>query len=365
VAQLGVVVMACVLVGACGGNAPPPPCSGVKTAAAAAACAGIAGMYKAAKAEGQLNVIALPRNWVNYGAIIDAFQAKYPGINVNSTTPNAVSQEEIDAINKGGAGAPDVVDLALKVAVTNASLFAPYKVATWDEIPPALKSATGVWVSSYGGFMSVGYDSAKVPGGTIESLADLLGPGFKGKVTLPGDPTQSNQALNGVILASIASGGSVDEVNKGVDFFHRLKVAGNFAPGTGTSASVKSGQTSVLIEWDYVSANHIKDVPGWRIFAPSNANVGGYYTQAINKAARHPAAARLWEEFLFSDAGQSLWLKGGLHPVRQSALVNSGQVDAFTLAALLQVKGKVWFPSAEQQAAASVYLTSNWSKAIA
>jgi putative spermidine/putrescine transport system substrate-binding protein len=359
--------MAIVLVGACSNNssAPPPPCGGIKTATSAADCGGIAKLYALAKAEGQLNVIALAPDWANYGAIIEAFKAKYPGINVNSINPNAVSQEEIDAINRPAkSGGPDVVDLNLKVATANASLFAPYRVATWEDIPTGLKSATGVWVSSYGGYMGIGYDPTKVPGGTIEAITDLLAPALKGKVALAGDPTSSNQALNGVMMAAIANGGSIDDVSKGVDFFRKLKTAGHFMPGTGTSTTIKSGQTSVLIEWDYLSLSHSKDVSGWRIFEPTNSVVGGYYTQAINKAAPHPAAARLWEEFLFSDAGQNLWLKGGVHPVRQTALERSGQIDAFAAAALPQVKGKVWFPTAEQQAAASAYLASNWSKAI-
>ena len=44
----------------------------------------LAGLEAAAKAEGALNVIALPRDWANYGAVIDAFAAKYPETARNS-----------------------------------------------------------------------------------------------------------------------------------------------------------------------------------------------------------------------------------------------------------------------------------------
>src|SRR6266513_1725485 len=44
--------------------------------------------------------------------------------------------------------------------------------------------------------------------------------GFKAKVALAGDPTKSNQGLNGVIMASVANGGSLDDVSKGVDRGH-------------------------------------------------------------------------------------------------------------------------------------------------
>jgi len=43
-------------------------------------------LIAAAKAEGQLTVIALARNWCGYGPIIDAFKAKY-GIKVNELNP--------------------------------------------------------------------------------------------------------------------------------------------------------------------------------------------------------------------------------------------------------------------------------------
>ncbi|HLQ15338.1 MAG TPA: ABC transporter substrate-binding protein [Candidatus Eisenbacteria bacterium] len=357
-------VVTCVLVGACGGSA-NEKVSCAKAATSATACGSIAGLYAAAKAEGQVNVIGLAPDWVNYGAIIENFKVAFPGIQVNSANPNAFSQEEIDAVKVRGSGAPDVVDLGLKVALANDSLFAPYKVASWDDIPASLKAPTGAWFSSYGGYMGIGYDSARVPGGTITSVSDLLGPGYKGRVALPGDPTKSNQALNALIMASVANGGSIDDVSKGVDFFHRLKVAGNFVPGAATIATVKSGKASVLFEWDYVSAPHVKDVSGWSIFVPSNAIIGGYYTQAVNKAAPHPAAARLWEEYLFSDLGQSLWLKGGAHPVRQAAMEKSGQIDANATAALPRVKGTVSFPTGEQQAAAATYALSHWSQAIA
>ncbi|GAC1507946.1 MAG: extracellular solute-binding protein [Candidatus Dormibacteraceae bacterium] len=364
VRQIGLAVMAFVVVGACGGTTSTSSSCAAKTATSAADCGGIDGLYTAAKAEGQLNVIALPPDWANYGAIIDAFKAKYPGIKINSANPNGSSQEEVDAIKQlaGTSSAPDVVDVGMKVMLANLALFTPYKVATWNDILPAQKESTGLWFQDYGGFMGIGYDPSKVP--AISSFSDLLGPKFKSSVALSGDPTKSNQALNGLIMASVANGGSVDDVSKGVDFFHQLKVAGNYVPVIGTAATVKSGQTSVLFEWDYLSTSHGKDVSGWKIFVPANATIGGYYAQGINKAAPHPAAARLWEEFLYSDAGQTLYLKGGARPVRQAAMEKSGKVDAAAAAALPKVSGTPLFPTTDQQTAAGAYVSANWAKAI-
>jgi putative spermidine/putrescine transport system substrate-binding protein len=250
----------------------------------------------------------------------------------------------------------------LKYALANTKLFASYKVATWNDIPAAQKEATGLWFMDYGGYMGIGYDPSKVP--AITSLNDLLGKDFKSKVALSGDPLKSNQAVNGILMASLGNGGSADDVKPGVDFFGKLNKAGNYVPVTGTPATVKSGQTPVLFEWDYLSSSHGKDVAGWKIFTPPNAVLGNYYTQAINKQAPHPAAARLWEEYLFSDEGQNNWLKGGARPVRQAAMEKSGKLDAAAAAALPKVTGTPVFPTADQQTAAGAYISANWAKAV-
>jgi putative spermidine/putrescine transport system substrate-binding protein len=149
-----------------------------------------------------------------------------------------------------------------------------------------------------------------------------------------------------------------------VDFFHQLKVKGNFTPVQATTATVKQGQTPVVFDWDYLSAAHGTDVPSWKIFVPSNAILGGYYAQAINKNAPHPAAARLWEEYLYSDEGQNLWLKGLARPVRMPAMQSSGKVDSAAAAKLPPVNGTPVFPTDAQGTKAKEYLATHWAQAI-
>jgi putative spermidine/putrescine transport system substrate-binding protein len=319
------------------------------------------GLVKAAQDEGTLNVIALPPTWANYGNIIKAFEDKYK-IKVKSDQPDAASQDEINAANqlKGTDRAPDVFDVGQSVALANTSLFAPYKVSTWDDIPADFKDANGAWTNDYGGYMSIGYDSKKVP--DITSLNDLLGKAFKGKVALNGDPTQAGAAFSGVMMASIANGGSADDIKPGVDFFGKLKKAGNFLPVDPTASTIESGQTPVVFDWDYLNAAETAKLPSWKVFVPNDALVAGYYYQAINKDAPHPAAARLWEEFLYSDDGQNLWLAGGARPVRADAMATAGTIDKAKLDALPKVTGTGVIPTTEQNAKAAEYLSANWAK---
>ena len=336
------------------------------TATSAQAGGGLKALIAAAKKEGTLNVIALPPLWANYGNIIKQFEKQY-GIKVNSANPNGSSQDEINAVKQenGTAAAPDVLDVGMAVALVNTSLFAPYHVSTWTDIPASQKEPTGLWVQDYGGYMSVGYDSAKF--GTVTSLSDLLKPKFKHTVALNGNPTAANAALNGVMMANLALGGTADNIAPGVSFFHKLKAAGNFSPVQATNTTVKSGQTEVVLNWDYLNTASVVGSPSWKVFIPSNAVLGGYYAQAINKNAPHPAAARLWEEFLYSQAatgGQNLWLEGGARPVEQPTMASNGTINTAAAAKLPAVSGTPVFLSAKQATDAATYLTANWANAI-
>ncbi|HEY5184177.1 MAG TPA: ABC transporter substrate-binding protein [Actinomycetes bacterium] len=367
-ALTGIVALALVVTGCSSSSGGSSSSSGTDwaTTTSAAAGGGMDALVAAAKKEGTLNVIALPPTWANYGAIISAFTAKY-GIKVNSANPNGSSQEEVNAVKQqaGTAAAPDVLDIGMSVALANTSLLAPYKVATWNDIPSAQVEPTGLWFQDYGGYMAIGYDSAKF--GTISSINDLMGSKFKNAIALNGNPTQANAALNGVMMANLAVGGTLDDIAKGVDFFHQLKQAGNFVPVQATTATVKAGTTPVVFDWDYLNATHGADVPSWKLFIPSNAILGGYYAQAINKQAPHPAAARLWEEFLYSQdpqGGQNLWLQGGARPVEMPAMIANKSIDTAAAAKLPQAAGSAVFMSADQASAASAYLAKNWASAI-
>ena len=325
-------------------------------------------LVTAAKKEGTLNVIALPANWANYGTIIKDFTAKY-GIKVNSIAPTDSSAQEVTQIEqkKGTSLAADVLDVGGSVATASTSLFAPYEVATWSSIPAGLKDSNGLYVGDYGGYMSVGYDSAKF--GSITSLSQLLGPKFKNAVALNGNPTQANAALNGVMMASLAEGGSAGDISAGVNFFHRLKVAGNFNATQATAATIKAGTTPVVFNWDYLNTASVVGQPAstWKVFIPANATLGGFYYQAVNKDAPHPAAARLWEEFLFSQdavGGQNLWLVGGARPAEQIAMTSNGSISKSAAAALPPVAGTPIFMTQAQATAAATYLAANWPKAI-
>jgi putative spermidine/putrescine transport system substrate-binding protein len=353
-----------------GGSNSTPAAGGTgwATATSAQAGGGFDALVAAAKAEGQLNVIALPPDWANYGAVIKTFGDKY-GITVNSANPEGSSQDEINAVQQLGTQdrAPDVLDLGQSFATGNTPLFAPYQVQTWDSIPAGNKDAGGAWVNDYGGFMSIGCNAKLVPV-CPTTFADLAKPEYSGKVALNGDPTQAAAAFAGVWAGALANGGSLDDIAPGLAYWGKLAKGGNLLKVDPTPATIESGQTPIVLDWDYLNvaqADKVKASFEWKVAVPSDGLFAQYYTQAINKNAPHPAAARLWQEFLYSDEGQNLWLAGKARPVRLEPMTQAGTVDQGLAAALPPVSGEPKFPTQAQTDAAQKAVAEGWSGATA
>ncbi|ROR80626.1 putative spermidine/putrescine transport system substrate-binding protein [Plantibacter flavus] len=365
---LAIVALAATALTACSAGADTGAGSDVdaKQATSAEDFGGMDALVEAAKAEGQLNVIALPDTWANYGKIISAFEDKYD-ITVNSADPDVSSAEEITAAKnqQGQDTAPDVFDLGSAVALDNLDQFAPYQVANWDDIPEGSKEKTGLWVYDYTGLVSIGYDADAVP--APKSLDDLLGSEFAGKVALNGDPTQAGAAAAGVYLAALQSGGSADDIQPGVDFFQKLNQAGNFLPLDPTPATIASGETPVVIDWSYnnlAAATENEGQRNWKTTVLPGSAVGSYYNQAVNVDAPHPAAARLWQEFIFSPEAQNLYLAAGAYPSTLAAMVEADTVDQQALDAVGEMPADLVQFTPEQTEQATSLLAEKWAAAI-
>jgi putative spermidine/putrescine transport system substrate-binding protein len=330
----------------------------------------LADLIAKAKKEGHLNVIALPPDWSNYGEIITTFQKKY-GIKITSASPEASSGDEIQAIIslKGQSRAPDVVDVGPSFAISGTAqgLYAKYKVANFATIPRSMKDTRGFWTGDYWGVIAFGANTDVVKN-VPQTWSDLLKPEYKNKVALNDDPRKANAAFSGVYAASLANGGSLSDIGPGIDFFARLAKAGNFVPINVTGQTVASGQTPITIDWDYLQFGYTKTYQGvtWKVAVPKTGVYGGYYCQAINATAPHPNAARLWEEFLYSDQGQLLWLKGYAHPARFADMAKRKVIPAALVNALPDPSAYagVKFASLGQITKAKTQLAAEWGPKV-
>ena len=347
---------------------------GGDTTTTAAAGGEMDALIAAAQAEGTITTIALPRDWCNYGGVIDTFTEKY-GLEYNGLAPDAGSADELEAIraNQGSAGpqAPDVVDIGLAFGpqAKDEGLLQPYMVSTWDSIPEDAKDAEGYWYGDYYGVLAFEVN-ADVVENVPQDWADLLNPEYNGQIALAGDPRVSAQAISAVFAAGLANGGSLDDpeaaAQAGLEFWAEVAAAGNLVPVIAESGTVASGETPISIRWTYnglANRDANAEIAAIEVVVPASGRYAGVYVQGISAYAPQPNAAKLWMEFLYSDEGQNLWLDGYCHPIRYEDLVANDAVPQDKLDRLPDVTGAV-FPSLEQIGAASEVITTQWDAVV-
>ena len=351
-------------------------CASVTLLAPVAQAQSMDELVAAATTEGRLTTIALPHDWCGYGTVIDTFKAMYPGIEVNELNPDAGSADELEAIraNQGNTGpqAPDVIDvgLAFGPAAQQEGLIQPYMVSTWDSIPDGAKDADGYWYGDYYGVMSFIVNTDLIDD-VPTSFAELMEPQYAGAVALAGDPRASNQAILAVMAAGMATGAEpgADAAQAGLEFFAALNAAGNFVPVIGKAGTLAQGTTPIIIEWDYnalAARDTLAGNPPVEVVVPSDAVLAGVYVQAISAYAPQPNAAKLWMEYLYSDAGQLGWLAGYCHPIRFNDLVARGVVPQDMMDALPPAESyeAAVFPTLDQVNANRDAVVSGWDSVV-
>lgn len=336
----------------------------------------LAAIEAAAKAEGQLTVIALPHDWCGYGDIIAGFKKKHPEITVNELNPDAGSADEVEAIkaNKDNKGpqAPDVIDVGLSFGpqVKAEKLVQPYKVSTWAEIPDAVKDADGYYYGAYYGVLSFVSNKDLVANAPKE-WADLLKPEYAGQVALAGDPRASNQAILAVLSAGMANGAAAGKASgeAGLTFFKELNDKGNFVPVIGKAGTLAQGTTPIIVMWDYnalAARDTLAGNPAVDVSVPTKGTLAGVYVQAISAYAPHPNAAKLWMEHIFSDEGQNGYVKGYCHTARFNAMVGAGKIPKELLDRLPPAEpyANAYFPTIEEQAANKEATVGGWDSVV-
>lgn len=346
------------------------------SAQSAAQGGGMAALVAAAKAEGQLTLIADPLDWANYGGVIKAFENTY-GIQVTDEDQNDTSAQELEAIesDKGESTEPDAVDVSGPAAQQGsvAGDFASYKVATWKDVPAGSKDAGGLFYGDYMGITTIACETAKLPKSftcptTIKGL--LKAP--KHSVAIGGSPLAAGDAFGAVYAAALANGGSLNNIKPGIDFFKKLDAKGIYNKTQVTQQSLTSGATPITLDWSYNDLGYgpsvVKALGGKVItHVPTDGIYGGPYYAAVSRYATHPAAARLWEEFLYSHArtgGQNEWLIGGATPIEVNSMLKDKSVDKAAYKKLAPIKGTVQIASLAQQAKATTVLTNDWANEV-
>lgn len=345
-----------------------------ETSAAAAAGGDLTQLAADCTAEGQVNLIALPDEWANYKGILQSFRDKYPGVKNPVANPDASSKDEMEAVKTlaGQADMPDNVDVSPAIAseMVAEGLFEPFTPSTASEVPAALRDPANNWTASYYGIMAF-LTNTTIVKNPPKTFADLKKPEYKGLVALNGDPREAGAAFAAVMAASIANGGSADDIMPGIEFFAELKKSGNLGATDVTKATVLSGETPIAIDWSYNLPGLRADLAAANLTVetafPSDGVYGGFYAQGPVKGSPHPNCAKLWSEHILSDEGALGYLEGGAIPARYEALVAAGKISEDMKANLppAELIAQVKFLTPEQITAAKDVLAKEWGPKVA
>jgi putative spermidine/putrescine transport system substrate-binding protein len=131
-------------------------------------------------------------------------------------------------------------------AVKDADMFAALpsdKMANWKDVPDNAKSAR--WVGFYGYPVGIVYrtDQVKTP---ITAWEDLWQPAFKGKL---GVPAPSSYQARVMLIAALLAGGSIDNIEPGLQKLKALKdnVVFWYTSDQQARAALAQGEIAVLI----------------------------------------------------------------------------------------------------------------------
>lgn len=325
-----------------------------------------------AQEEGEVRLIAYPETWANYAGHFAGFEEKY-GVDVIVDSPDASSAEELQAVQnlRGQDNQPDVLDIGYSFTnpAIDQGLVEAYQPSNWDAIPENLKDPEGKWVGAYYGVVSIGVNKDLVDE-IPTSFEDLLDPQYAGKIAIPGDPRQGASSIAAVFAASLANGGSLDDIQPGIDFFAELAESGNLTTVSDAASGMTTGEAAIIFDWNYNWLGREeqlkRDGVNFEYFVLEDGVFGNFYAQPVTIGAPQPNAARLWVDWLTSDEGSEQYALGGAIPARFTELAEAGKLSDEALAALPDpaIVAKVELPSAEQGDAANQIIATQWAEKV-
>ncbi len=324
-----------------------------------------------AKEEGRVQLIAVPDDWANYKGHFAEFEEKY-GVKIDVASPDASSAEELQSVKtlKGQATQPDVLDIgySFTTPAIDQGLIEAYKPSNFEKIPTELKDPDGMWVGAYYGVISMGVNTDMVD--APKTFKDLLDPKYKGKIALPGDPRKGASSIATVMAASLANGGSLDDIEPGIDYFQKLADSGNLVNITSPAAALSTGEAAVVFDWNYnlIGAKDQIEQSGinFEMIVPSDGVYGNYYAQPVTVNSPQPNAGRLWVDWLTSDEGSEQYALGGAVPARYQELKDAGKLSDKALSMLpdADILDKISFPTIDQGAQANEKIAENWAQKV-
>jgi iron(III) transport system substrate-binding protein len=269
----------------------------------------------AAKKEGK--IVWYTSTPINVGQkIVDLFQKEY-GIKVEMFRSGGSAilrrfQQEMDS----GRVAADVMttsDPAAAAAMTRKGLFVPFKPKDFDKVPDAAKDPNGNYVAQRLNMMTIYLRHDKVAAADEpKTWSDVLQPKYKGQLVMT-DP--SFTALQVSVVAMLSK-------MYGWGFYEKLRANDIMVVQSNQQASdmLKRGERFIAVgALDSYAAEERQQGHPMKTLYPSDGVFVIPSPTSIIKGSPNPNAAKLFANFMLSEAVQKLFPEGGGYAARADA----------------------------------------------
>jgi putative spermidine/putrescine transport system substrate-binding protein len=303
--------------------------SAIALSTSAMAADSVKDLEAAAKTEGAINSVGMPDDWANWKGTWTDLTAKYGLVHMDTDMSSAQEVAKFDAEKDNASADIGDVGAAFGPIAVAKGVTQPYKPTTWDQVPDWAKDKDGHWALAYTGTIAFIVNKKLLHGSDVpKSWADLKT--GKYKVTI-GDVSTAAQAANGVLAAAIAMKGDETNIAPGLQLFTELAKQKRLGINNPTIQTMEKGEVEVGVVWDFNGLSYkakMANPDDYVVLIPSDGSVISGYTTIINKYAKHPNAAKLTREYIFSDAGQINLANGNARPIRADHLKLPPEVQA-------------------------------------
>jgi iron(III) transport system substrate-binding protein len=285
-------------------------------------------LYDAARKEGELTWYTSHSDDITAQALGRSFEQAYPGLKVNVLRTTAqVAYQRITQEIKASAIQCDVLsstDLGHSVELKAKGAFEKYVPENSSKVLDIYKGydPDGFYHVTSAGMIGIGYNTAKVKASDVpKNWTDLLDPKWKDNIAL-GHPGFSGYV--GTWALTMRN-------QYGWEFFEKLaknnpRVGRSIVDtvtmlNAGESAIAGSGPVGVLLD-------SVKRGNPLAMVYPIDGTVLIIAPSSIMKGAKHPNAARLFMEFLMSEAASRIWVEHFNESMRPEVSAVAGAVSA-------------------------------------
>lgn len=266
----------------------------------------------------------IPDDWANYGESIKAFCDKNGFACTHKDTDMSSLQEitNFDAEKNNPVAIAADIGIMFGPIAEAKKVVPPYLPPNAAGLPQSFKSKTGGWVATFVGVpgFNVNVEALESKGIPIPTTwADLVKPEYKGLIGI-GTIGESGTATTSWLAMTVAAGGSLDNLQPGIDFAKQLLPNIEGVP-EGGDPEMERGEVPIQNKYDFnliaqagrmaekgIEVRTIIPEDG-SIYAASALMVNTYNTGKMD-------VAKMFMEWVLSDEGQTVFAKFGARPVR-------------------------------------------------